>query len=361
MAEMWINMGPQHPMTHGLWNLRVKVDGETITDAEPVIGYLHRGWEKMVENRKYPQIIPMADRLCYGSSFTWSHVYCMAVENLMGLEVPERAKWIRAMSDELQRIGNHLMWLAAIGPDLGNLTIFLYAIREREMFLDLFQSLCGARMTYNYCRIGGVRNAAPPNWERDVLRTLDYFEKRIDEYEDLVDRNKVFRMRMEGLAPMSGKDAINLGITGPVLRASGVKYDVRHNDPYEIYDEVDWHMCTADEGDTYARYRVRMDEMRMSVQIVRDILKKMPKDGPIRVKPPRNAPVGTGFARMEDPRGESLIYVVGKGDDEPYRLKVRSPLYVILSATPHLLRGHKVADVPSILGMIDVCMGETDR
>jgi NADH-quinone oxidoreductase subunit D len=285
----------------------------------------------------------------------------MAVENLMGLEVPERAKWIRAMSDELQRIGNHLMWLAAIGPDLGNLTIFLYAIREREMFLDLFQSLCGARMTYNYCRIGGVRNAAPPNWERDVLRTLDYFEKRIDEYEDLVDRNKVFRMRMEGLAPMSGKDAINLGITGPVLRASGVKYDVRHNDPYEIYDEVDWHMCTADEGDTYARYRVRMDEMRMSVQIVRDILKKMPKDGPIRVKPPRNAPVGTGFARMEDPRGESLIYVVGKGDDEPYRLKVRSPLYVILSATPLLLRGHKVADVPSILGMIDVCMGETDR
>jgi NADH-quinone oxidoreductase subunit D len=341
--------------------MRIKVDGETITDAEPVIGYLHRGWEKMVEDRRYPQIIPMSDRLCYGSSFTWSHVYCMAVEDLMGIEVPERAKYIRAMSDELQRIGNHLMWLAAIGPDLGNLTIFLYAIREREAFLDLFQSLCGARMTYNYCRIGGVRNAAPPNWERDVLRTLDYFEKRMDEYEDLVDRNKVFRMRMEGLAPLSGKDAINLGITGPTLRGSGVKYDIRHNDPYEIYDELDWHMCTADEGDTYARYRVRMDEMRMSVQIVRDILKKMPKDGPIRVKPPRNAPVGTGFARMEDPRGESLIYVIGDGTDKPYRVKVRSPLFVILSGSPVLLRGNKIADLPSILGMIDVCMGETDR
>jgi NADH-quinone oxidoreductase subunit D len=285
----------------------------------------------------------------------------MAVEDLMGIEVPERAKYIRAMSDELQRIGNHLMWLAAIGPDLGNLTIFLYAIREREAFLDLFQSLCGARMTYNYCRIGGVRNAAPPNWERDVIRTLDYFEKRMDEYEDLVDRNKVFRMRMEGLAPLSGKDAVNMGITGPTLRGSGVKYDIRHNDPYEIYDELDWHMCTADEGDTYARYRVRMDEMRMSVQIVRDILKKMPKDGPIRVKPPRNAPAGTGFARMEDPRGESLMYIAGDGTDKPYRVKVRSPLFVTLSATPHLLRGNKVADVPSILGMIDVCMGETDR
>jgi len=279
----------------------------------------------------------------------------------MGLEVPEKAKWIRAMSDELQRIGNHLMWLAAIGPDLGNLTIFLYAIREREMFLDLFQALCGARMTYNYCRIGGVRNDAPPNWERDVLRTLDYFEKRINEYEDLVDRNAVFRMRMEGLAYLSGKDAVNLGVTGPSLRGSGVKFDVRENDPYEIYDELDWHMCTRDEGDVYARYRVRIDEMRMSVQIVREILKRMPKTGPIRVKTPRNAPEGTGIGRMEDPRGESFMYVVGDGSDKPYRLKVRSPFFVTLSAAPVMLKGYKVADVPSIMGMLDVCMGETDR
>jgi NADH-quinone oxidoreductase subunit D len=285
----------------------------------------------------------------------------MAVEDLMGVEVPERAKYIRAMSDELQRIGNHLMWLAAIGPDLGNLTIFLYAMRERELFLDLFQSLTGARMTYNYCRIGGVRNEAPPNWERDLVRTLDYFEKRLDEYDDLIDRNAVFRMRMEDLAPLSAQEAINLGVTGPSLRGSGVKYDIRHNDPYEIYDELDWHMCVREEGDVYARYRVRMDEMKMSMQIVRDILKKMPRSGPIRVKPPRNAPVGTGMARMEDPRGESLIYVIGDGTGSPYRLKVRSPLFVTLSASPVMLKGFKVADVPSIMGMIDVCMGETDR
>ena len=306
MAEMWINMGPQHPMTHGLWNMRVKVDGETIVDSEPVIGYLHRGWEKMVENRTYPQIIPMADRLCYGSSFTWSHVYCMTVEKLMDIEVPERAKYIRAMSDELQRIGSHLMWLAAIGTDLGNLTVFLYATRDRELFLDLFTSLCGARMTYNYCRIGGVRNDAPENWVRDLERTLDYFEKRLKEYDMLIDKSKLFRMRMEGLGYMSAKDAINAGITGPVLRASGVKYDIRHNDPYEVYDELDWQMCTHDACDTWARYRVRMMEMQESVNIVRDILKKMPKSGPIRVKPPRAAPVGTAIARMEDPRGERV-------------------------------------------------------
>ncbi len=361
MAEMWINMGPQHPMTHGLWNMRIKVDGETIVDSEPVIGYLHRGWERMVEDRNYPQIIPMADRLCYGSSFTWSHVYCMTVEKLMGIEVPERAKYIRAMSDELQRIGNHLMWLAAIGTDLGNLTMFLYATRDRELFLDMFQSLCGARMTYNFCRIGGVRNDSPPNWVRDLERTLDYFEKRLEEYDMLVDQSKLFRMRMEGLGYMSAKDAINVGLTGPVLRASGVKYDIRHNDPYEIYDELDWHMCTHDACDTWARYRVRMMEMKESVNIVREILKKMPKSGPIRVKPPRNAPAGTAMARMEDPRGESLMYLVGDGGSKPYRLSVRSPLFVILSASPKLINGYKIADVPSILGMLDVCMGETDR
>jgi len=361
MAEMWINMGPQHPMTHGLWNLRVKMDGEIITESEPIVGYLHRGWEKMVEDRTYTQIIPMADRLCYGSSFTWAHVFCLAAEDLMKVEVPERAKYIRVISDELQRIGSHLMWLAAIGPDLGNLTIFLYATREREFFLDLFQQLCGARMTTNYPRIGGVRNDAPENFERNVLKTLSYFEKRLDEYEDLVDRNKVFRMRMDGLAILKPQDAINLGVTGANLRGSGVKYDVRHNDPYEIYDELDWHMCVNDGCDVYARYRVRMDEMRESCNIVRDAFKKMPKSGPVRIKPPKVAPVGTGMARMEDPRGESLIYIVGNGTDKPARVKVRSPFFVSLSASPVMLNGYKIADVPSVIGMLDPCMGEADR
>jgi NADH-quinone oxidoreductase subunit D len=362
MAEMWINMGPQHPMTHGLWNLRVKVDGETVVDSEPIVGYLHRGWEKMAENRRYDTIIPMADRLCYGSSYTWSQVYCMAVEDLMDIEVPERAKYIRVISEELQRISSHLMWLAAVGTDLGNLTIFLYCMRERELFMDLFQSLCGARMTTNYPRIGGVRNDVPPNWERDVLRTLDYFDKRINEYEDMIDRSKIFRMRMDGLGMLKAEDAINLGVTGPSLRGSGVHYDIRKNDPYNAYADIDFEACVSNTCDCYARYRVRMDEMRMSCQIVRDAFKKMPKEGPVRLKlSKRNPTVGTGMAHAEDPRGESLMYIISDGTDKPYRLKVRSPIFVTVSAAPVMVNGCKVADVPSIMGMVDMCLGETDR
>jgi len=361
MAEMWINMGPQHPMTHGLWNLRVKVNGETITDSEPVIGYLHRGWEKMVEDRQYPKIIPMSDRLCYGASMSWSHLFCLTAETLMEVEVPERAKYIRVIALELQRIASHLMWLAAIGPDLGNMTMIEYGMRERELFMDSMQSFTGARMTYNYARIGGVRNDLPPTFERDTLRLFDYFEKRLDEYENLFDGSKAFRLRTEGLGILKPQDAINLGVTGPSLRGSGVKRDVRKDDPYDAYEDLDWDICVRDECDTYARYRVRMDEMRMSMQIVRDALKKMPKEGPIRTKAPKKAPVATAFARVEDPRGEGLMYVIGDGTDKPYRLKVRSPFFVTLSASNVMLVGYKVADVPSIMGMLDVCMGETDR
>ncbi|MDD1768140.1 MAG: NADH-quinone oxidoreductase subunit D [Methanomassiliicoccales archaeon] len=360
MAEMWINMGPQHPMTHGLWNLRVKVEGETILDAEPVIGYLHRGWEKLTEYRTYPQIIPLSDRLCYGSSMTWSHLYCLTIEDLMGIEVPERAEYIRVVVLELQRIASHLMWIAAYGTDLGLLTAFVYCMRERELFLDLLQSVTGARMTYNYPRIGGVRNDLPPDFERDCLRALDYFEKKIDEYEEIFDGSEIFLMRTRGIGILKPADGMNLGVTGATLRGSGVKIDLRKHDPYSVYDELDWEICTHPDCDCYARYRVRMDEMRMSCQIVREALKKMPA-GPIRVKAPRNAPKKTAYARVEDPRGEGLMYVIGNGTDKPYRLKVRSPIFVTVSAVPIMLRGYKVADVPSIMGSVDMCLGETDR
>ncbi|MDH7509084.1 MAG: NADH-quinone oxidoreductase subunit D [Methanomassiliicoccales archaeon] len=360
MAEMWINMGPQHPMTHGLWNLRVKVDGETIVDAEPVVGYLHRGWEKLVENRMYPQIIPLSDRLCYGASMSWSHLYCLTIEELMGVEVPERAEYIRVIVLELQRIASHLMWLAAYGTDLGLLTGFVYAMRERELFLDLLQSVSGARMTYNYMRIGGVRNDLPPNFERDCLRTLDYFEKKLDEYEQIYDGSDIFLMRTQDIGYLKPADAINLGVTGPTLRGSGVKIDIREHDPYSVYDELDWDICTHPDCDCYARYRVRMDEMRMSCHIIREAFKKMP-DGPVRVKVPRNAPKRTAFARVEDPRGEGLMYVIGDGTDRPFRLKVRSPIFVTVSAVPIMLKGYKVADVPAIMGSVDMCLGETDR
>ena len=281
MAEMWLNMGPQHPMTHGLWNLRVKIDGETITEAEPVIGYLHRGLgEDGGEPRPMPQIIPMADRLCYGASFTWSH--CILPDR----RGPHGRRGARACAStsepcpiELAEDRLHLMWLAAIGPDLGSTPIFLYAMRERELFLDLFQSLSGARMTYNYPRIGGVRNDVPPNFERDLVRMLDHFEKRLNEYEALFDRNAVFRMRMEDVGKLSAKEAMNLGVTGPNLRGSGVDYDLRRDDPYEVYDEVDFNVCVQEEGDAYARYRVRMDEMSDVRQDHPPDIKKMPKSG----------------------------------------------------------------------------------
>jgi NADH-quinone oxidoreductase subunit D len=278
----------------------------------------------------------------------------------MGVQIPERAEYIRVIVLELQRIASHLMWLAAYGTDLGLLTAFVYCMRERELFLDLLQGVTGARMTYNYPRIGGVRNDLPPDFERDCLRVLDYFEKKIDEYEEIFDGSDIFLMRTQDVGVLKPSDGINLGITGPTLRGSDVKIDLRKHDPYSVYDELDWSMCTHPDCDCYARYRVRMDEMRMSCHIVREAFKKLPP-GPFRVKAPRNGPRKTAFARVEDPRGEALMYVVGDGTDRPYRLKVRSPIFVIVSAVPVMLRGYKVADVPSIMGSVDMCLGETDR
>jgi len=361
MTEMWVNMGPQHPFNHGLWNLRVKLDGEKITDAEPVIGYLHRGWEKMVEARDYKVVIPMSDRLCYCTSMAWSHVYVNAVEKLMEVEVPERAQWIRVIVLEMQRIASHLMWLAAVGTDLGSYTIFLYAMRERELFLDVLMNLTGARMTYNYMRIGGVRNDLTPNFERDALAACDLLEKRInEEYIQLCDQTAAFRMRMEDTGYLSKEDAMNLGVTGPNMRGSGVDYDIRRDDPYETYGELDFEVCVEPGCDSFARYRVRLREMLVSCDIIRDAFKKI-KEGPVRVKAPNNAPVGTAFAHTEDARGEALMYVIGDGSNQPYRLKVRSPIFVTVSAAPKMVVGYKMADIPAIMGSVDMCIGETDR
>ena len=360
MAEMWMNMGPQHPMTHGLWNLRIKVDGEKIVVAEPIIGYLHRGWEKMVENRTYEQIIPLSDRLCYGSSMSWAHLYTATIEDLMDVEVPERAQWLRVIVLEMQRIASHLMWLAAVGTDLGSYTIFLYCMRERELFLDQLMNLTGARMTYNYPRIGGVRNDTPANWERDSLKAVTLMEARLKEYEQLIDACESFRLRMEGVGILKPRDTMNLGITGANMRGSGIDYDIRRDDPYETYDQVDFRVCVSDDCDSYARYRVRMEEMEESCKIIRQAFHLM-KPGPVRIKAPKNAPKKTGMARVEDPRGEGLMYAIGDGSGSPYRLKVRSPIFVSVSGMPIALVGEKVADVPAIMGSIDMCLGETDR
>jgi len=360
MAEMWVNMGPQHPMTHGLWNLRVKVDGETIVDAEPEVGYLHRGIEKLCEGKTFTQIIPIADRLCYGASMAWSHLYCLTVEDLMDLEVPPRAEYIRVLALEMQRIASHLMWLAAYAGDLGMSVGFTYTMRDREVFIDLLQALTGSRLTYNFPRIGGVAHDLPANFERDTLRAVDYMEARLKEYEDLFEGSKIFMMRNVGVGILRKTDAMNLGVTGPSLRASGVKYDIRKDAPYSVYSDMDFEPATHKDGDCYARYRVRMDEMWQSCRVIRQAIQKMPK-GKWRVVAPRTAPPRTGLGRVEDPRGEAMMYVVGDGTDKPYRLRIRSPIFIIISAAPRILVGYKLADVVAIMGGLDMCIGETDR
>jgi NADH-quinone oxidoreductase subunit D len=349
-------------MTHGLWDLRVKVDGETIVDTEPKIGYLHRCHEKIYENRTYPQIVPISDRLCYGSSMSWSYTYVHTVEELMGVEVPEKAEYIRIILLEIQRIASHLMWLAAYGGDLGIFTMLLYPMRERELFQDILQSATGNRLLYNYPRIGGVRNDLPRDFGQHLVGVLDWFDEKLVEYEDMLDESDIFRLRNRKVGVISGKKATNLGVTGPTLRGSGVKMDLRKDDPYSIYDRFDFKVCTDSSCDCWGRYRVRMDEMRESSKIIRQAVKGLPRSGEIQSRRvPRNAPKRDVFVRTEDPRGEAAMYIVGDGTNRPYRVKIKSPMFINMSALPDMLIGYKLADVPAICGSIDVCMGETDR
>jgi len=359
VAEFWVNMGPQHPMTHGLWNMRIKVDGETIVDAEPQLGYLHRGVEKISEVREFQKVIILTDRLCYVSSLTWSHAYCLAVEELMDIEIPERAKWLRVIALELQRIASHLMWLAAFGPDLGLLTMLLYALRERELFLDLIELLAGLRLNSNYMRVGGVRNDIPPEFKKSCEKNITHFLKKMDEYEKMMERSKTFVMRTQGIGHLRKDDAINWGVTGPTLRGSDADIDVRRLIPYEVYDQIDWNPAVEKDCDCYARYRVRMREMRESCKMILQALEKIPA-GPFRMKPPRRAE-GEAFRVTEDSRGEALFYVIGDGDDRLYRMKIRSPIFSIVAATPMMLKGNKVADLLAIMGSVDMCIGETDK
>ncbi|MCK4445346.1 MAG: NADH-quinone oxidoreductase subunit D [Thermoplasmata archaeon] len=359
MTDMWINLGPQHPMNHGLWNLKVRVDGEMVVEAIPQLGYLHRGVEKLCERRDYNQIIPLMDRLCYVSSLTWAHAYVLSVEDMMELEIPERAKYLRVIGLELQRITSHLMWLAAFAPDLGLFSAYLYAMREREYILDLLQWLTGARMNQNYPRIGGVRNDMPDNFPERCVKKLDHLERKLVEYKQLFDDNKLFQMRTQGVGILSKEDAMDLGVTGPLLRGSNCPIDMRTHDPYEVYDELDWEVQVEKDCDVWARFQVRMGEIRESCRIIRDALKKMPS-GPVRLKAPKR-PTGQGFRRTEDSRGEALIYVIADGEKSPYRVKIRSPIFAIMRAIPEMVVDNPIADLLSIMGSIDVCIGDTDK
>ncbi len=364
MTQMWLNMGPQHPATHGLWDLMVRVDGETIMEAQTKIGYLHRGVEKIAENRTLEKFLPLNDRLCYVANSSWTTLFVMGVEELIDVVPPVRAQYIRVMVLELQRIASHLVWLGAYCSDMGLLTMILWAWRDRELILDLFQFLTGARIMHNFPRVGGVRNDLPPTFKERALKAMDYMDGRADEYEDICGRSELFRMRTKGIGVLPLELAISLGSTGPMLRASGLAADIRREDPYLVYPKLKFSIPTGKNGDGWDRYTVRLEEIRQSASIVRQCLDEMPA-GDFMVpgfRMPKVLPARAIYRRAEDPRGEGAVYIVGDGKtNRPYRLKIRSPTYIHLLGIPYYIVGSRVSDVPIIMGGADPCMAEVDR
>lgn len=373
--EMEINMGPQHPSTHGVLRVVIKVDGEWIRAADPDIGYLHRSFEKLAELRTYPQGIFLTDRWDYLSAMNNNWVYCMAVEKLLGIQVPEKAEWIRVMISEFQRIASHLVFLGTYGLDMGALTPFFYCFREREKILDLFEELCGARLTYNYIRIGGVSRDIPKGWLDKAEELLDYLAKRFDELDDLLTYNKIFVARTVGIGVIPPEMAMDYGLTGPMIRGSGIPYDVRKVQPYSIYDQVEFDVVTHPGCDCWARVWVRSQEMRQSLRIIKQCIDKLrtfpepdfdaPYDPSPQVMakvPPKPKPEPNDvYVCIESPRGELGVYMVSDGSEKPYRMKIRGPAFVNLSVLPAVAPGHKVADLVAIVGNIDIVMGEVDR
>lgn len=362
-TEMLLNMGPQHPSTHGVLRVLLKLDGETVVDLDCDIGYLHRGVEKICEHDTYPMITPYFDRLDYVAAVNGDLVYVEAVERLMSVEVPRRAQYLRVILAELQRIASHLLWLATHALDIGAATIFLYTFREREEILKIIENFVGARLTAHAFRIGGFEWDANPEFERDVRAFLDLLPGRIDEYETILSENRIWLARTVGIGVLSGENAVDIGLTGPVLRGSGVKYDVRRAAPYSAYPEFDFEIPIGETGDTYDRYLVRMQEMRQSIRIVQQAIDGLPEGEIMAARVPRviKPPAGEVFHTNESPKGEIGVYLVSDGTNTPYRLRVRPPCFVNLQALKQLAVGHLVADVVALIGTIDIVLGEVDR
>jgi NADH-quinone oxidoreductase subunit D len=361
--EMILNLGPQHPSTHGVARLVIRLKGEKAERIEPVIGYLHRGYEKMAENRTYTQFIPLTDRLDYLSAITNNMVYCQAVEHIMDLEIPERAEYIRVIMLELQRLASHLLFFGTFGADIGAWTVLMYGFRERERILDLLEMVTGARLTYNYIRFGGVKEDLPEGFIDKCRETMDLLPDYFKSYEEYAFENEIFIDRCKGVGVVSAEDAINLGLTGPNLRASGVAYDIRRIDPYSIYDRLKFKVCTHKAGDTLARFKVRIDEMYESVKIVNQCLDAIP-EGEIRAKVPKvvKPPAGEAYSRVESPRGELAMYLISDGKAQnPFRLRIRSPAFCNLSGFPAFAEGDYIPDVIANFAGIDIVLGEIDR
>ena len=360
--EIEISMGPQHPSTHGVLRLELVLDGEIVVDCRPDVGYLHRGMEKLAEMRTYIQYIPITDRFDYLSSMMNNAVYVGALEKLAGTEVPERAEYIRVIMMELQRVASHLVFFGTLGLDLGATTPFLYAFREREDILDLFEMTCGARLTYNYFRPGGVSRDLPAGFDQKCRAYIKKQRAMLSEYDDLLTNNEIFIIRMRNVGAISAQDATDYGMSGPNLRGSGVAYDVRRSDPYSIYDRFDFEVAVRPEGDSLARYHVRLQEIRESLKIVEQALDGLP-EGKLSYRLPLvfKVPEGEVYHHIESSRGDLGVYLISDGSPKPYRLKWRAPSFISLQALPQMVKGWKVADVVAILGSLDVVLGEVDR
>lgn len=360
--EYVLSMGPQHPSTHGVLRLILKLDGEVILEADPDMGYLHRGVEKMMENRVYIQIIPFVDRLDYLAAMSNDLAVVLPIEKLAGIKPTPRAEYIRVIMCELQRIASHLVWLGTFSLDLGAVTPFLYCFRERERIVDLFEMAAGSRLTYNYIRYGGVAQDISEEFIKEAKTFLNYFKPRIDEYEMLLTQNPIFLQRTKGVGVIEPKWAIAYGISGPMLRASGVKRDLRKDSPYSTYSQFSFDIPTGTVGDCWDRYIVRIIEMRESIKIVEQALAGLPA-GEYKTKVMLNLrpPAGEAYVPIESPRGELGFYFVSSGANKPYRMKVRAPSFCNMNILKELLRGCKIADVVAILGTVDVVLGEVDR
>lgn len=384
---MVLNMGPQHPSTHGVLRVLLELDGETVVRAQPDIGYLHTGIEKSCESKTYSQAITLTDRLDYLAPLSNNLCYCLAVEKLLGIVAPSRAQFIRVLLAELTRIGSHLVWLGTHAIDIGAMSVFLYCFREREEILKIFELVSGQRMMTSYFRIGGLALEPPPNFLKRVETFIDSMPARIDEYEDLLTKNKIWLARTKGVGYLSAEDALAMGVSGPNLRASGVGWDLRKSNPYSGYEKLTFEVPTKTAGDVYARYLVRIAEMREALKIVRQAMEGLP-DGPVRtdapgmVLPEREKmktemealiyhfkiitegfapPPGEVYQAIESPRGQLGFYVASDGSAKPLRVKVRAPSFSNLAALPMMMQGRLIADAVACIGSIDIVLGEIDR
>ncbi|MDX9857223.1 MAG: NADH dehydrogenase (quinone) subunit D [candidate division Zixibacteria bacterium] len=382
-----INMGPQHPSTHGVLRVELEVDGETVIRAKPVIGYLHTGIEKTMESKLYYKAIPCTDRMDYLAPMSNNLGFCLSVEKLMDIEVPDKVKWARVCLTELTRLNSHLVWVGTHALDLGAMSMLLYAFRERESILDVYEACSGQRMMSTYFRIGGLAKDLPPDFDKKIRAIIKDFPARINDYETLLTNNQIWINRTRNVAVISAEDAINWSLSGPMLRGSGVKHDLRKDNPYSGYENFDFEVPIGRNGDAYDRYLVRLEEMRQSLRIIQQCLDGMP-EGPFRahvpgvVLPPKEdvlhkmesmifhfkiitegfrAPKGAAYVGIESPKGELGFYIQGDGSNRPVRIRVRPPSFVNLAVLPALVEGHLFSDVVCAIGSIDIVLGEVDR